>query len=197
MNRNVIENEAANDQLRHESSASNPIPKFKVPHMGPHGFTRFFILRLLKEEPRSGYDIMKALSKKTHGTWQPSSGIIYPTLMELEDRGLIEEVKVREGELTSGRGRRVYKITVSGEAYVNRWEEQRQEFTFKIIGWRRFWKSFWAPTLDEAIDELQENISIFESLSKETKGLPPERITLIKKVLEEASQKLGTLSTNL
>ena len=171
--------------------------RFRAPHMGPRGFLTFFILRLLKEEPRSGYDLMKVISEKTHGAWDPSSGIIYPTLMGLEKQKLIEEVEDQEEAQKSERGRKSYGITKKGEEHLRQWEAQRQEFISKIKGWREFWLSFWTPSLGEALDMLEETLSILELTSTEVKKLPKERVEAAKKALKEASEKLGVISKKL
>src|ERR1700733_5928592 len=53
------------------------------------GNVRFAILTLLNEGPHNGYQIMQAIEQRSHGTWKPSSGSIYPTLQQLEDEGLV------------------------------------------------------------------------------------------------------------
>ena len=74
------------------------------------GELRLVILRLLKERPRHGYDIIKALEERMAGCYTPSAGTIYPTLQMLEDQGL---VRVVENE-----GKKVYHITTNQLAIV-------------------------------------------------------------------------------
>lgn len=80
-----------------------------------HGDLRLYLLRLLAEEPRHGYDIMQALSDRTGGTYTPSAGTIYPRLSKLEEEGLV--TKTVDGRKT------VYAITDAGRAEV----EARQD----------------------------------------------------------------------
>lgn len=80
------------------------------------GEIRLVILRLLKEQARHGYDIIKALEERMAGCYTPSAGTVYPTLQLLEDQGL---VRAEERD-----GKRVYFITPSGEALL---EERRSE----------------------------------------------------------------------
>ena len=75
-----------------------------------HGDLRLYLLRLLDEEPRHGYDIMQALSDRTGGTYTPSAGTIYPRLSKLEEEGLV--TKSIDGRKT------VYAITEAGRAEV-------------------------------------------------------------------------------
>jgi DNA-binding PadR family transcriptional regulator len=74
------------------------------------GEVKFVILRLLKEQPRHGYEIIKALEQKMWGCYTPSAGTIYPTLQLLEDQGYVRAVETD--------GKRVYHITPEGERFL-------------------------------------------------------------------------------
>jgi len=74
------------------------------------GEVKFVILRLLKEKPRHGYEVIKALEEKLAGCYTPSPGTVYPTLQLLEDQGYVRVVE--EG------GKKVYHITPEGEAFL-------------------------------------------------------------------------------
>ncbi len=75
-----------------------------------HGDLRLYLLSLLDESPRHGYDLMQALADRTGGTYTPSAGTIYPRLAKLEDEGLV--TKSVDGRKT------VYAITDAGHAEV-------------------------------------------------------------------------------
>ena len=75
-----------------------------------HGDLRLYLLNLLDDGPRHGYDIMQALSDRTGGTYTPSAGTIYPRLAKLEEEGLVS--KTVDGRKT------VYEITDAGRAEV-------------------------------------------------------------------------------
>jgi len=76
-----------------------------------HGDLRLYLLNLLDESPRHGYDLMQALSDRTGGTYTPSAGTIYPRLSKLEEEGLV--TKTVDGRKT------VYEITDAGRAEVS------------------------------------------------------------------------------
>ena len=78
------------------------------------GEVKYVILRLLKEKPRHGYEIIKALEERMGGGYTPSPGTVYPTLQLLEDQGFVRAV--------DSEGKRVYHITPEGEAFL---EEHR------------------------------------------------------------------------
>ncbi|WP_248243380.1 PadR family transcriptional regulator [Microbacterium kunmingense] len=75
-----------------------------------HGDLRLYLLNLLDEGPRHGYDVMQALADRTGGTYTPSAGTIYPRLAKLEEEGLV--TKTVDGRKT------VYEITEAGRAEV-------------------------------------------------------------------------------
>ncbi|RCL91135.1 MAG: PadR family transcriptional regulator [Microbacterium sp.] len=75
-----------------------------------HGDLRLYLLSLLDEGPRHGYDIMQALSDRTGGTYTPSAGTVYPRLAKLEEEGLV--TKTVDGRKT------IYEITDAGRAEV-------------------------------------------------------------------------------
>lgn len=78
------------------------------------GDMKYVILKLLKDRPMHGYEVMKELEERTRGCYKPSPGTVYPTLQWLEDEGL---VRAEEHE-----GKKVYHITDAGRAFL---EEHR------------------------------------------------------------------------
>jgi len=71
-----------------------------------HGSLRLYLLSLLAERPRHGYELIQALSERFGGTYSPSAGTIYPRLAKLEEEGLV--TKSTDGRKT------VYEITDAG-----------------------------------------------------------------------------------
>jgi DNA-binding PadR family transcriptional regulator len=75
------------------------------------GDLKYVILKLLREKPMHGYEVMKALEEHTHGCYRPSPGAVYPTLQWLEDEGLVRGTDVE--------GKKVYEITDDGRAFLD------------------------------------------------------------------------------
>ena len=71
-----------------------------------HGHLRLYLLSLLDESPRHGYELIQALGDRFGGTYIPSAGTIYPRLAKLEEEGLV--TKIADGRKT------VYSITDAG-----------------------------------------------------------------------------------
>lgn len=75
------------------------------------GDMKYVILRLLRDKPRHGYEVMKELEDQLHGCYSPSPGTIYPTLQWLEDEGLVVGREVE--------GKRVYEVTDEGRRFLD------------------------------------------------------------------------------
>jgi len=87
-----------------------------TPAVFAHGNLRLYLLALLEERPRHGYELIQALSDRFGGTYSPSAGTIYPRLAKLEEEGLV--TKRTDGRKT------VYEITDAGRAEL---ESRRHE----------------------------------------------------------------------
>ncbi|MFF2730698.1 PadR family transcriptional regulator [Streptomyces sp. NPDC058008] len=73
-----------------------------------HGRLRLYLLKLLEEAPRHGYEVIRLLEERFQGLYAPSAGTVYPRLAKLEAEGLVTHA-------TEG-GRKVYSITDAGRA---------------------------------------------------------------------------------
>ncbi len=76
-----------------------------------HGRLRLYLLKLLDESPRHGYDVIRELEDRFMGLYSPSAGTVYPRLARLEAEGLVAH-QVQEG-------RKVYRITEAGRAELH------------------------------------------------------------------------------
>ncbi|MGB3796563.1 MAG: helix-turn-helix transcriptional regulator [Alteraurantiacibacter sp.] len=83
---------------------------------GP-GELRLVLLAMLAEDPRHGYELIKALEEMTAGSYSPSPGTIYPTLQMLADEGVI-------AEKDSDDAKKLFQATTSGLAEL---EERKDE----------------------------------------------------------------------
>jgi DNA-binding PadR family transcriptional regulator len=71
-----------------------------------HGRLRLYLLRLLAERPRHGYELIRLLEDRFMGLYQPSAGTIYPRLARMEADGIVTHSQ--QGRL------KVYAITEAG-----------------------------------------------------------------------------------
>src|SRR5438477_4526607 len=107
---------------------------------GPRGFTwargprrrqwfgagdrKYVTLKLLRDKPRHGYEVMKDLEERMHGCYSPSPGTVYPTLQWLEDEGL---VIARDAD-----GKKVYEITDTGRAFLDEHKDIVEEIFDRV-----------------------------------------------------------------
>lgn len=73
-----------------------------------HGRLRLYLLKLLDDGPKHGYELIRLLEDRFLGLYAPSAGTIYPRLQRLEVEGLVTH--------TAAGGRKVYEITDAGRA---------------------------------------------------------------------------------
>jgi DNA-binding PadR family transcriptional regulator len=71
-----------------------------------HGRLRLYLLKLLAEGPKHGYELIRLLENRFLGLYAPSAGTIYPRLQRMEAEGLVTH--------TAAGGRKVYEITDAG-----------------------------------------------------------------------------------
>lgn len=76
-----------------------------------HGRLRLYLLKLLGDRPRHGYEVIRLLQDRFLGVYAPSPGTIYPRLARLEEEGLITH------EVAAGR--KVYRLTEAGKAELS------------------------------------------------------------------------------
>jgi DNA-binding PadR family transcriptional regulator len=82
-------------------------------HGGRHrmfegGELRLVLLHLIAQEPRHGYDLIRAIEGLSKGVYAPSPGVVYPTLTLLRDMGLV-------GEPDTDNQRKLFSITPQGQ----------------------------------------------------------------------------------
>lgn len=75
------------------------------------GELKLVLLKLIDDEPRHGYDLIRAIEALSGGTYAPSPGVVYPTLTMLADMGHVEE-QPGEG------ARKLFAITGAGKAFL-------------------------------------------------------------------------------
>lgn len=83
----------------------------RIGRMLASGDLRLVALYLIEEQPRHGYDLIKAIEEKSHGLYSPSPGVIYPALTYLEEAGYA--TASQEGN------KKAYTISEEGRTYLN------------------------------------------------------------------------------
>ncbi|MFI5532730.1 PadR family transcriptional regulator [Kitasatospora sp. NPDC051853] len=89
-----------------------------------HGRLRLYLLKLLDESPRHGYEVIRLLEERFQGLYAPSAGTVYPRLSKLEQEGLVTQS-------TEG-GRKVYRLTEAGRTELAARQAELAELEVEI-----------------------------------------------------------------
>ncbi len=141
----------------------------------PRGFSRYFILELLKKTPQTGNEIIYYAVKQSIGIWKPSPGLIYPLLGRLLDEGLIEETKDGKYQLTK-KG----KDTAEDVDKVNDIVKKQLEVLFRLGNVGRF----------VALDLLEKIAAMGSILSSNFANMTDEETNKYKQFLESELKKV-------
>ena len=141
----------------------------------PRGFSRYYILEVLKKKPHTGKEIIDAAVKQSEGIWKPSPGLIYPLLGRLLDEGLIEETKMGKYQIT-----RKGKATADDLDAVNDIVKKQLDVLFRIGNVGRF----------AAMDILERISNMGAILSSNVSNMTKEETAKYKKFLESELKKL-------
>jgi DNA-binding PadR family transcriptional regulator len=143
---------------------------------------KILMLHLLKEAPRHGYDLIKAIENMSAGLYSPSPGMIYPMLAMLADEGLIAEQPGEES-------RRRYAITDTGRAALDAAEAELKDALQRLADMARHSSDDDRQPLREAMHDLR---SAARERMKDAESRA-ERAQAIAAILRDAADKIGKL----
>ena len=141
----------------------------------PRGFSRFYILDMLKKKQYTGKELIDVAVKQSDGKWKPSPGLIYPLLGRLLDEKLIQET-------TGGK----YKITKRGSATtddletINNIVKNQLDVLFRIGNVSRF----------VILDMIERVSAIGSTLSENVEQMTKEEVQKYKKFLKSELEKM-------
>ena len=147
----------------------------------PRGFSRYYILELLKKKPHTGKEIIDAAVKQSEGIWKPSPGLIYPLLGRLLDEGLVEEANSGKYQIT-----RKGRSTADDLDAVNDIVKKQLDVLFRIGNVGRF----------AAMDILERISNMGALLSSNVANMTKEETAKYKKFLESELKKLEKQTSN-
>jgi len=143
------------------------------------GELRLVLLKLIADEPRHGYDLIRAIEDLTGGEYAPSAGVVYPTLTLLQDMGLIEEAP--------GEGpRKPFQVTDEGRKHL----EERAEEVDGLFDRLRDLAPSERHTAGPAIGRAVKNLMTALSHRIGRDGLNEDLLFEIAGILDEAAQKI-------
>lgn len=143
------------------------------------GELRLLLLKLIAEEPRHGYDLIRAIEALSGGEYVPSPGIIYPTLTMLQDMGLIEESKDKSA-------RKPFQITEAGEKHLEEKEKEADGIYDRLADLAPDPRAETGPAIGRAVKNLMTALS--HRIGRD--GLDEELLHEIAAILDEAAQRI-------
>lgn len=117
------------------------------------GDLRFVLLQLITENPRHGYELIRAIEEKFGGMYSPSPGMVYPNLSLLEELGYLRS-EAAEGT------RKLYTITAEGANYLAANRAAADAIFARIAEIGRAYAGGPAPEIQRAVRNLELALSI-------------------------------------
>lgn len=152
----------------------------------PKGFLKYCVVKLLKENPMSGSEIMETIKKGTDGRWEPSPGSVYPLLSWLQENGYTEEVSTEES------GIKRYKLTEKGEKLFVEHTEFKEKLQKKLeVFAPPIISAFWLSAHPEKLRPIRKPERRF------VRALFNLRRTLEENFTEEAIEEVGEFLHNI
>ena len=143
------------------------------------GELRLVLLKLIADEARHGYDLIRAIEDMTGGEYAPSPGVIYPTLTLLQDMGLIEEAP--------GEGpRKAFQATEEGRKHLEEREEEVEALFERLRDLAPREGSSAGPAIGRAVKNLMT--ALRHRIGRD--ALDDELLHEIAAILDEAAQRI-------
>ena len=143
------------------------------------GELRLVLLKLIADEPRHGYDLIRAIEEITGGEYAPSPGVVYPTLTLLQDMGLIEEA--------AGDGpRKPFQATDEGRSHLAEREEEVQALFDRLRDLAPRADQTAGPAIGRAVKNLMT--ALRHRVGRD--GLDEDLLHEIAAILDEAAQRI-------
>ena len=131
-----------------------------------HGRLRLYLLKLLDESPRHGYEVIRLLQDRFMGVYAPSPGTIYPRLARLEEEGLVTHDEAD--------GRKVYRITDKGREELRNRSDDLSELEDEITASVRDIAREVTEDVRETVRNLREELT-FAARDMHRRGAAPPR----------------------
>ncbi|UZK68022.1 PadR family transcriptional regulator [Sphingomonas sp. M1-B02] len=143
---------------------------------------RLVLLKLIEEQPRHGYDLIREIETRSGGAYAPSPGVVYPTLTMLDDMDLIAEAKA-EGAKKS------FAITEAGSAHLAEHAEQVEALFARLCQLA----SMQAQTDGGPVRRAMGNLRAVLQNRLHAEGVEADALHQIADILDEAARKIERL----
>jgi DNA-binding PadR family transcriptional regulator len=146
------------------------------------GELRLVLLKLIADEPRHGYDLIREIENLTGGAYAPSPGVVYPTITMLDDMGFIEQQQ-SEG------AKKAFAITDAGKAELDANAEQVEALLARLTAIGEERQKTDSSSVRRAMGNLREVL-----VNRLTAGdVDEDTLHQVVALIDEAAQKIERL----
>ncbi len=156
----------------------------------PKGLLRHYVLKLLKEKPMSGAELIREIADKTENRWKPSPGSVYPLLSWLLDSGYTGEAHDQEV------GVRRYALTEAGERFLEEHEERRKEHHvgFPFPGMPFPWFDSFPEEAKDVVESLGKLRRVSQTLFRRLReDMSEDILKEMKELIDETTTRLEVI----
>ncbi|MCM2291957.1 PadR family transcriptional regulator [Allorhizobium sp. BGMRC 0089] len=146
------------------------------------GELRLVLLKLISEQPRHGYDLIRAIETLSGGAYAPSPGVVYPTMTLLIDMDLAEE-QSQEGP------RKLLTITEAGRQHLEEHADEVATAMARLAALAKMSERTDAAPIRRAMHNLKT--ALHTRLTED--GTSRETQLEIARILDEAASKIERL----
>lgn len=143
---------------------------------------RLVLLKLIADQPRHGYELIRAVEELTGGSYVPSPGLVYPTLAMLQEMGQIEEA-------ASVGARKAFAVTAEGRDELTAKKEQVATLFARLAQLADARERTDGGPVRRAMQNLKT--ALMDRLDRE--GVKTETMHQVAAILDEAAQKIERL----
>lgn len=146
------------------------------------GELRLVLLKLIEEQPRHGYDLIREIESRSGGAYAPSPGVVYPTMTLLIDMGLAEE-QISEGP------RKLLAISEAGRQHLLERADEVAIAMARLTALARVSEQTDAAPVRRAMHNLKSALQERLSQDNVTRELQLD----VARILDEAASKIERL----
>ncbi|MBR0556266.1 PadR family transcriptional regulator [Ciceribacter sp. L1K23] len=146
------------------------------------GELRLVLLKLIEEQPRHGYDLIREIESRTGGAYAPSPGVVYPTMTLLIDMGLADEQQ-------SDGPRKLLAITEAGRQHLVERADEVHTAMARLAALAKVTERTDAAPVRRAMQNLKT--ALHERLSQD--GVTRDIQLEVARILDEAVGKIERL----
>jgi DNA-binding PadR family transcriptional regulator len=146
------------------------------------GELRLVLLKLIADQPRHGYELIRAIEELTGGLYVPSAGMVYPILTLLQDMGQIEEA-------TPGGARKQFAVTAEGSEHLTARRQELEALFARLSELASARKRTDGGPIRRAMENLRA--ALMYRLNRD--GVETETLHAAAAILDDAAQKIERL----